>query len=93
MRPGWPCRQRRQKDLIEQLAAEFLHPLFDSGGDRGRRIVGMLEIILQIPLQVIAVLRGHRKGELGRSRLPCPRALQGNFDAVAVVVQLELSQP
>ena len=46
------------------------HTPLDPGGDRRRRVLGPLEVVLQVPAQVSLVLGGEVERESGDSSLP-----------------------
>jgi hypothetical protein len=65
------------KTLLEQRPADLGHPAFDAGGDRRRRLVGVLEVILEVPAQLFLLVRGERERELGRRPPGSPRSGSG----------------
>jgi hypothetical protein len=73
------------EDGAEELFADLDHAPLHAGGDRGRGIGGVLEVLFEVPAQLLLGAVAEAEGEArGRGRARPPVALEGDLDAVGV---------
>jgi hypothetical protein len=81
------------EDRLKELDAERRHPLLDPRGDLRCRVLRELQVVLQIPAEVLLVAVRKAEGELDRGGLPREAVdLKGDLDVVHVLAGAGLRQ-
>ena len=80
------------KYLVEQVESYHPHPLLNFAGVARCRVVGLYEVIFQIPTQVLILLRGDIEVEVaGRFDLVLSHDLEAHRCLVAAILRVALA--